>query len=148
MRVFFILAAVVFLSGCVSMQKYAEERNQLESRVIVLETQLKEKSDSEQNLQSENAKLNEQINQIQQALQALKKEQEIKEAVVNMPKAKDIQTALKNAGYYPGEIDNKIGSQTKEAIKKFQEANDLIPDGVIGSRTWEKLSKFLVVKEK
>lgn len=69
--------------------------------------------------------------------------EETKQAEVRMPTGKEIQSALKNAGFYSGNIDGAIGTQTKEAIKKFQAANNLNPDGSVGSRTWEKLSEHL-----
>ncbi len=59
------------------------------------------------------------------------------------PTATEIQTSLKNAGYYAGEIDGKIGPMTKKAIKDFQEANNLEADGKAGPKTWEALSKNL-----
>ncbi len=54
-----------------------------------------------------------------------------------------VQAALKNAGYYTGAVDGKIGSKTREAIKGFQTANGLKADGVVGPGTWEKLKKYL-----
>lgn len=57
--------------------------------------------------------------------------------------AKDIQTALKNAGYDPGKIDGKIGPKTTSAIKAFQKYNGLKDDGIVGQRTWNLLSKYL-----
>ena len=54
-----------------------------------------------------------------------------------------VQAALKNAGYYTGAVDGKIGSKTREAIKAFQSASGLKADGVVGPGTWEKLKKFL-----
>lgn len=59
------------------------------------------------------------------------------------PMAKEIQTALKNAGFYTGAIDGKIGSKTKKAILEFQKANGLIADGKVGPKTWGVLSKYL-----
>ena len=59
------------------------------------------------------------------------------------PTAKEIQTALKNANYYTGTIDGKIGPGTKKAIEEFQKANGLTPDGKVGSKTWTLLSTFL-----
>lgn len=58
-------------------------------------------------------------------------------------KSKHIQTALKNSGFYKGEIDGKIGPRTKSAIRAFQKANNLNPDGVVGSKTWDALKKYL-----
>lgn len=55
----------------------------------------------------------------------------------------NIQTALKNAGYYRGNVDGKIGPQTKEAVRAFQRDNDLEADGVVGRRTWDKLKVYL-----
>ena len=54
-----------------------------------------------------------------------------------------IQKALKNAGYYKGTVDGKIGSATKEAVKAFQHDNGLEADGVVGRRTWDKLKVHL-----
>lgn len=55
----------------------------------------------------------------------------------------NIQAALKNAGYYQGTVDGKIGKATKEALKSFQKDNGLEPDGVCGRRTWDKLKPYL-----
>lgn len=59
------------------------------------------------------------------------------------PTSKEIQTALKNAGYYTGAIDGKVGPMTKEAIVEFQRANELEPDGKVGLKTWSVLGKYL-----
>ena len=56
--------------------------------------------------------------------------------------SKKIQTALKNAGLYTGNIDGKIGPKTKEAIKTFQSQNGLKADGVAGAQTWAKLGQY------
>ena len=58
-------------------------------------------------------------------------------------KTKQIQTALKKAGFYKGEIDGKIGPRTKAAIRAFQKAKKLNPDGVVGAKTWEELKRYL-----
>lgn len=59
------------------------------------------------------------------------------------PRAQQIQTALKNAGYYHGNIDGKIGPLTNEAIKDFQKANNLKVDAKVGPKTWEILRRYL-----
>lgn len=59
------------------------------------------------------------------------------------PTAGQIQTALKNAGYYSGSIDGKAGPKTKKAIEDFQVANNLKADGKVGPKTWGVLSKHL-----
>lgn len=55
----------------------------------------------------------------------------------------EIQTALKNAGFYKGKIDGSIGPKSKKAIEDFQSANGLKADGKVGPKTWEALSKHL-----
>ncbi|MDP2912243.1 MAG: peptidoglycan-binding protein [Candidatus Omnitrophota bacterium] len=59
------------------------------------------------------------------------------------PAGKDIQTALKNAGFDPGKIDGKMGPRTRQAIKDFQKSKGLVPDGVVGPKTWNLLGKHL-----
>ncbi len=66
------------------------------------------------------------------------------------PTAHEIQTALKNAGFYTGSIDGKIGPASKKAIVEFQKANSLAADGKVGPKTWGVLERYLkpVVQEK
>ena len=59
------------------------------------------------------------------------------------PTVKEIQTALKNAGFNPGSFDGKIGPRTRQAIKDFQKSKGLVPDGVVGPKTWNLLGKHL-----
>ncbi len=56
---------------------------------------------------------------------------------------KQVQRALKGAGFYQGPIDGKIGPKTKAAIIKFQKASGLKADGVVGKRTSAKLNEYL-----
>lgn len=58
------------------------------------------------------------------------------------PGKSDIQACLKNAGYYDGQVDGKLGPKTKKAIEAFQTANELVADGKVGPNTWNKLKKF------
>ncbi|MCL6271684.1 TIGR02594 family protein [Sansalvadorimonas sp. 2012CJ34-2] len=48
---------------------------------------------------------------------------------------KDIQQALQSAGFDPGPIDGIRGRKTILAIKAFQQANNLISDGLVGPKT-------------
>jgi peptidoglycan hydrolase-like protein with peptidoglycan-binding domain len=59
------------------------------------------------------------------------------------PTTKEIQTALKNAGFDPGPFDGKMGPRTRQAIKDYQKSKGLVPDGVVGPKTWASLSKYL-----
>ncbi len=57
--------------------------------------------------------------------------------------SKDVQLALKAAGFDPGSTDGKMGPRTKAAIRDFQLANGLQADGKVGPRTWAKLQTYL-----
>jgi len=47
----------------------------------------------------------------------------------------EIQSRLKEWGYYSGAVDGIFGTATKNAVIKFQKANGLTPDGIVGSKT-------------
>ena len=47
----------------------------------------------------------------------------------------EVQTRLKNWGYYSGEVDGMFGSATEKAVKYFQQKNGLTADGVVGAQT-------------
>ena len=46
-----------------------------------------------------------------------------------------VQTRLKELGYYNGKLDGKFGSGSVSAMKAFQKANGLDPDGICGIKT-------------
>lgn len=52
---------------------------------------------------------------------------------------KEIQTRLKNWGYYTGEVDGVYGSKTVAAVKYFQQKHGLTQDGITGPATLSKL---------
>jgi D-alanyl-D-alanine carboxypeptidase len=56
---------------------------------------------------------------------------------------KNIQLALKRAGYNPGRADGQFGPQTLKAAQQFQKAHGLKADGILGSLTWKKLKRYL-----
>ncbi len=51
------------------------------------------------------------------------------------PEVKLVQSVLKGAGYYVGEIDGSYGTRTKDAVIEFQSCNGLDPDGKAGPKT-------------
>ena len=59
------------------------------------------------------------------------------------PTSREIQTALKNAGFYTGAVDGKIGPASKKAIEEFQKANGLTADSKVGPKTWAVLGPYL-----
>lgn len=52
---------------------------------------------------------------------------------------KRVQEQLKAKGFGPLEVDGIAGPQTYSAVKSFQEANGLEPDGLVGPATLAKL---------
>ena len=48
---------------------------------------------------------------------------------------KEIQSRLKNWGYYSGKVDGIYGTKTKNAVIAFQKKNGLNPDGIAGKKT-------------
>ena len=51
------------------------------------------------------------------------------------PTVSEIQTRLKNWGYYSGSVDGVYGSQTEKAVRWFQQKNGLQADGQVGDLT-------------
>ena len=47
----------------------------------------------------------------------------------------EVQTRLKNWGYYFGVVDGVYGSKTEEAVRFFQRKNGLNADGQVGNQT-------------
>lgn len=52
---------------------------------------------------------------------------------------KAIQEALVKSGFDPGPVDGIRGRRTINAIKAFQKANHLVPDGIVGPKTVARL---------
>lgn len=51
-----------------------------------------------------------------------------------------LQDALNFLGYNAGTIDGIFGNNTKNAVIRFQRANNLTQDGIVGCNTWRKLT--------
>ncbi|MBD1807176.1 peptidoglycan-binding protein [Microcoleus sp. FACHB-SPT15] len=51
-----------------------------------------------------------------------------------------LQKALTNYGYYNGPITGYFGKLTESAVIKFQRANGLVADGIVGQRTKSALA--------
>lgn len=132
-----IIIFIISLSGCASAYK-DPKHNQIQELQIQV-SKLKE----------ELGQRNEEVEYLERKLQETKSREnrfsaEIKkhnrEYLMNV---KEIQSALKKAGFYDGPIDGKVGRQTKIAIKKFQKSNGLVADGIAGKETCIKLKKYL-----
>ena len=48
---------------------------------------------------------------------------------------REIQTKLKNWGYYSGSVDGVYGAETRNAVISFQKKNGLTADGICGTKT-------------
>lgn len=112
----------------------------LRNQISVLETQLETK---DQEIES----LKDTLNKAGQVEEIPSKKRVVPE-IKSRPSAKQIQMALRNAGYNPGSIDGRMGRQTKDAIKAFQKDNNLVADGKAGKETWNLLKEYLYKKIK
>ncbi len=57
--------------------------------------------------------------------------------------ARTVQAALKEAGYYNGAIDGKIGRASIAAITNFQRDQNIKADGIVGRQTWQLLYPYV-----
>lgn len=143
--IFSILAIfIVSLSGCATARKQNLETQGLRNQISVLEAQIQAKDEEINNLRESLAKTTQEQ---ETSLRQVSKKRVIGE-VKSRPNARHIQVALKNAGYNPGSIDGRMGRQTKDAIKAFQRANNLVADGKVGKQTWGLLKEYLYKKIK
>jgi septal ring factor EnvC (AmiA/AmiB activator) len=148
-----ISLAVFLLSGCVTTSKYKTDMDRLQSKIEELEASVKEQESARASNQAQleaalkkQSEIEQEFESTMNRLKSLSKKKSAQGSELKMPSAKEIQAALKGAGFYSGELDGVIGPATKEAIRKFQEANQLTPDGVVGSKTWAILEKYLEEK--
>ena len=149
---FAVLALIILstftVSGCSSAQKkLSEDVKGVKTKVDTLETRIEgvETKQSEvERLAMESAMERSERAERTARASSGKTNVGIKDKVGRKDKdrVKDIQSCLRNAGFYKGEVDGIKGRKTISAIKKFQGANGLTADGVAGKRTWEALSKY------
>ena len=140
---FSILAVSVSLAGCATARRPKDfEIQGLRNQISVLESQLQGKDEEINSLKGQ---LNSQLQEKETSSSSRVKV--IPEAKYR-PNIRQIQKALKNAGYNPGTIDGRMGRQVKDAIRAFQRANGLRADGKVGKNTWNLLKKYLYQKTK
>ena len=60
-----------------------------------------------------------------------------------LQRTRTVQLALKEAGFYSGNVDGKTGPLTQKAIEDFQKAKGLKVDGKVGPMTWTELAKYV-----
>lgn len=137
-RFFFAYCLIlVLIAGVIGCSKKDERSQQEDSSMLALSTLANQSEDV--NVTSEkSSKIAQQTNA---ELLPLPPEGPYK------PSAFQIQRALKNAGYYTGKIDGKIGPLTRKAIEDFQKVNNLQVDGKVGPKTWKLLAPYLNAAE-
>ena len=57
---------------------------------------------------------------------------------------RQLQTALKEAGFDPGPIDGEFGPATETAVRAFQSEKGIAVDGVVGAITWLNIDEDAV----
>ena len=131
---------VISLSGCSTASKKKDlEMQGLRNQVSALEAQAPAKTE-------ETAASSEQVaaKSSEASAESLEKAGDVKD----QPTPRQIQAAIKNAGYYQGTIDGKLGKKTRKAVKAFQKANNLTVDGKVGKLTWAALKESVQKKDK
>ncbi len=131
------------LAGCAtSGTQKIQENQQLKARIVQLESEIQKREEQKNQLETQLEEERRSKENIERKLGYVKAGGAIKD-FESPSTIKKIQTALKNAGYEVGPIDGKMGRKTKDAIKDFQRENGLTADGIVGQKTWAKLSKYL-----
>jgi len=141
-----VILTVLYLTGCATIGKETSASD-FQKQISNLEQRIKQQDDDIQTLRYDLERTNEDLRSknVSQVYVARESRGNVVARKTN-GSAKQIQSALKNAGYYEGKIDGKIGPQSKRAIKEFQRDNGLKVDGVVGKKTWTILNQFLEVK--
>jgi len=158
MRYLTILIAIFFVGGCASTSKSTATSN-IQIKVAKLERKIEQRDAQMEDLQYDMQQLSAQVRELEEYQMnepieepdgAIKRKssspafgRSSKDIVRVSANVNQIQTALKNAGYYNGNIDGKLGSQSKRAIREFQKDHDLADDGIIGAKTWSELKNYL-----
>jgi hypothetical protein len=136
-----VLVGLLFIAGCASASKGREgiQTQSLKSRPGNVETETGRKG-------TQRDRLSEETEHMKGSRRHIHQEDFIATdggySGLAGVSVKQIQKALKNAGFYQGAIDGKMGGQTLRAVVKFQRANRLSSDGAVEWSTWEKLEKY------
>ena len=154
MRLMLMLFCLLLVVGCTTTQQ-PTALNNLQIKVAQLEQKIDERDQGISDLKYEVKGLSSQLENAQAPSQArdtyeaqsgssLDLSQTDSAEIIRVPvSAEQVQKALKNAGYYHGTIDGKIGANSKKAIAEFQKEHSLKSDGIIGKRTWAELKSYL-----
>lgn len=147
MKSLFAFIFVFGLAGCAMGRKEAAG-DPLQMRITQLEEQLQQKDDEINDLKDQVDSLSEDMKKLDSSSKRSGSDgfelNYKRDGILRVDVHPDqVQLALKNAGYYNGPVDGKIGEKTKRAIAEFQKANNLHADGVVGRKTWNVLKTYL-----
>ncbi len=167
-----LLSLVLVFSGCTTMKAPVSEKSlkdeveqlRQENEMLAMQRdaykanveKLSQDTKSKlENLQSSLSQEKRKTTDLETKIAALSKEiqslkgmpaQEDNTRIVADDFTKKVQLALYTAGFDPGKIDGKMGPQTIQAVKDFQEASGIKVDGIVGKETWDKLQGYLELK--
>jgi peptidoglycan hydrolase-like protein with peptidoglycan-binding domain len=140
-----LLAATGLLaSGCGATRSSAQRGTDLPGQISHLEARLEALEQRQGLIEDKAWDYTEDVSYLKGRIDAVGGGVASAPSVLNeKPTSRRIQSALKQAGFYDGNIDGKVGPRTKEAIRTFQQANGLKVDGKVGPQTWTQLSRYV-----
>lgn len=161
-RFLMLVCVSLIVSGCATTSRTVAPANQLPSEVAELQQRLEDQEKEVLDLQYEVKELSLKLAEKKtvktpvavEPVRTVPVEPEVAVADVstdNVLRATgvsvaDLQKALKGAGLYSGNIDGKIGRQTRIAIIEFQKQHALKTDGIVGRQTWAAMKTYLPVE--
>jgi len=147
-----LLGMVLVFTGCAKktkkdVQVLQAQVGAITDELVRLDQSLQETKSALQSEESNYSKLQGELGVSKSRISSLKEEESVIRGIYRTPSGFElpsiaIQKALKNAGYYKGTLDGKIGPQTRQAVEAFQRDQGLQPDGVVGRETWSKLKAY------
>lgn len=146
--IFFIISvlAVSMIAGCGTVPKqFKAEVSDIKTRVDTLETRVdsvEAKTSDAERAAMEQARALEEVRARGERQVTTNVSVKRSSGSKSRESTRDIQTSLKNAGFYNGKIDGIKGRQTRSAIKEFQSANGLNADGIVGPKTRDALARY------
>ena len=153
-KLFLAIPLILLLAGCSTVPKRV---NALETKVNTLEAQVNSVEQKQAAIEGQTSESRESVAYLKGRVDARGPSTVVVEGaqgnggyVYKSGKKvlthNDIQLALKNAGFYNGPVDGKIGRETKRAIRKFQKANRLKATGRVNAETESLLLQYLPAK--
>lgn len=130
---FLVVTTSLVVTGCATTRAKKPDPNAAQTQIMQLQSELQAKDQQIQDLQY-------QLQSTQSPVSYSGYGTKSKLIKVSGVSVADVQRALKKAGYDPGPVDGQAGKKTKKAIKAFQRDHGLSADGVVGQKTWSKLS--------